>query len=77
LSGVAKRRAALSVEAPHDLRGHTSGLTTSRLEPQPQSPREESVLPATKVARTVYVVERKLHALSYAFERLAGLILRF
>jgi hypothetical protein len=37
----------------------------------------ESALPATKIAGTVYVVERKLHALSYAFERLAGLILRF
>jgi len=37
----------------------------------------DSALPATKIAGTVYVVERKLHALSYAFERLAGLILRF
>jgi hypothetical protein len=36
----------------------------------------ESVLPATKIARTVYVVERKLHALSNAFERLARFILR-
>jgi hypothetical protein len=36
----------------------------------------ESVLAATKIAGTVYVVERKLHALSYAFERLARLILR-
>jgi hypothetical protein len=36
----------------------------------------ESVLPATKIAGTVCVVERKQHALSYTFERLAGLLLR-